>query len=271
MATRKLNMLSGEDVQVLREVVAQWRAGNLGRPLPQDRPSASRPNIVFGVPDSTITGTTGAATQPASGTVSVYNFTSTGGTSDSGRDVTAYNIRSADATTDNYVVCARDYKSGDWLIVPTLKVTANTSCAECVGSGKNAPSYYTVVVDGIANSTCSDCDDYNGTYIMEHLTDCLWGVDSPEPCGTTGGPNQYFRLRAWFTVTGYRMTCTFAGPACGGGFAIDSPAWATARTTGKNDCLNYSSEVLSYSSSDSLLVCNYCVYSGATVTITANS
>ena len=113
---KKLFALSEEDVNTLREVVRAWRAGDLGRPMPKGRQVQGRPDIVFGVVDATVTGTTGAVTTPASGTLSVYGFTSTGGTTDTGRNETVYNLSGTSATTDEWYCAVRDYKSGKFLL-----------------------------------------------------------------------------------------------------------------------------------------------------------
>ena len=80
------------------------------------RPLGGRSDVIFGVVDATVTGTTGAVTDPGSGTLSVYKFTSTGGTSDTGRDETVYNMTTIDATTSEWSVCMRDYQSGLFML-----------------------------------------------------------------------------------------------------------------------------------------------------------
>lgn len=108
--------LSGGDVQTLREIVAAYRAGALGRPTyPGRTPLAERSNVIFGVADAAIAGTSAALADPGSGTLNVYKLSSTGGTTDSGRDETVYNLDTVSRTTDEYTVCVRDYESGKWL------------------------------------------------------------------------------------------------------------------------------------------------------------
>jgi len=80
------------------------------------RPLGGRSDVIFGVVDATVTGTTGAVTDPGSGTLSVYKFTSTGGTSDTGRNETVYNMTAINATTDEWFVCLRDYQSGLFML-----------------------------------------------------------------------------------------------------------------------------------------------------------
>jgi hypothetical protein len=108
--------LSEGDVGVLRELVAAYRSGLLTRPNPSGRYLEQRSEIMFGIVDATITGTTGSATTPGSGTLSVFNFTSTGGTTDSGNNETVYNASATDATTAEWTVCVRDFQSGNWII-----------------------------------------------------------------------------------------------------------------------------------------------------------
>lgn len=108
--------LSQTDVDTLRELVAAYRAGELGRPMPRRFDVPGRVNILFGVVDATVTGTTGAVTNPVSGTLSVYKFTSTGGTTDTGRNETVYNVSAVSATTAEWSVAIRDYESGNFIL-----------------------------------------------------------------------------------------------------------------------------------------------------------
>ena len=158
----KLYALSEGDVTTLRDLIAAFRAGDLGRPMGQKRPLGSRSNSVFGVVDATVTGTTGAGTDPTSGTLSVYKFTSTGGTSDTGTNETVYNMSLTDVTTDQYAVCERDFQSGNWILTPDsaqdpnkrlcrflLDATLTTSDATVLGVITNQYG------SGIAHSTTS--------------------------------------------------------------------------------------------------------------------
>jgi hypothetical protein len=116
--------LTGGDVQTLREIVAAYRAGSLGRPTyPGRTPLGERSNVIFGVADAAIAGTSDDLSDPYCGTLNVYKFTSTGattdqaGTTDSGRDETVYNLSTVSRTTDEYTTCVRDYESGKWIAV----------------------------------------------------------------------------------------------------------------------------------------------------------
>jgi len=114
---KNIYALSESDAATLREMAAAYRAGELGRPLPKPRRPLPRCDVIFGVVDSQILGTTGSVTTPGSGTLNVYTFTSTGGTSDTGRNETVYNATATNASTDEYTVCVRDYNTGHYLIV----------------------------------------------------------------------------------------------------------------------------------------------------------
>ena len=111
-----LYALSESDVSVLRDLVSAYRSGLLGKPNASRRITEQRQEIIFGVVDATITGTTGAATDPGSGTMSVFNFTSTGGTTDTGDNETVYNMSASSATTDEWQVCIRDFQSSNWML-----------------------------------------------------------------------------------------------------------------------------------------------------------
>jgi len=191
--TDKLFALSETDVDALRGILSRYRAGNLGRPKTDTPGLPPRSNVLFGVPDATITGTTGSATNPANGTLSVYNFTSTGGTSDTGSNVTAYNMRSVDSTTDSYAICTRDYQSGNWMILPSLAGAA--TCSLCTGT---VPDPLTVVIAGVANGfgcvTCNTLNiSYSCAYIGQVAGACTWRSATFDYCGRS---NNYVEAQA---------------------------------------------------------------------------
>lgn len=110
-------VLSKSDVDVLRQVVAAWRSGTLGRPLQSPhRPLPARTSVIFGVPDASIEGTSDTLSEPHNGTLNVYTLTSTGGTTDSGRDETVFNLSTVARTTGEFVSAVRDDASGQWLM-----------------------------------------------------------------------------------------------------------------------------------------------------------
>ena len=110
--------LTGDDVTTLRTMVAAWRRGEFRREAGEGLPSlAERPDVLFGVADASIAGTTGTLTKPGSGTLNVYKFTSTGGTSVTTRDETVHNLSTVARTTSEYTVAVRDYQSGRWMAV----------------------------------------------------------------------------------------------------------------------------------------------------------
>jgi hypothetical protein len=99
-------------------MVAAWRRGEFRREAGEGLPSlAERPDVLFGVADASIAGTTGTLTKPGSGTLNVYKFTSTGGTSVTTRDETVHNLSTVARTTSEYTVAVRDYQSGRWMAV----------------------------------------------------------------------------------------------------------------------------------------------------------
>lgn len=110
--------LSRADVDVLRQIVAAYKRGDLGRPLQNARRALpERSGVLFGVVDSAVNGTSGALTDPPSGTLNVYKFTSTGGTTDSGYDETVYNLSTVSRTTDEFTIAVRDFESGKFCAV----------------------------------------------------------------------------------------------------------------------------------------------------------
>ncbi len=63
----------------------------------------------------------------------------------------------------------------------------NRYCHCCVGY--ITPETWTVTVEGIANGTCADCEDLNGTYVLDWVragpfnASCVWELSIPETCG----------------------------------------------------------------------------------------
>ena len=69
------------------------------------------------------------------------------------------------------------------------------TCEPCPGGTNNAPQYMTVVISGMADDTCANCDDYDGTYVLEFDEDlsgaafnqCIWINNAiPLHCGCRG-------------------------------------------------------------------------------------
>ena len=112
-----LYALTATDVSALREIVSAYRSGDLGRPIEANwKWQKYRSVVVFGILDGAAAATTALIGPPKSATLKVYNMTSTGGTTYSGRDETVYNFAPQAATTDRWTFCVRDHYSGNWLI-----------------------------------------------------------------------------------------------------------------------------------------------------------
>lgn len=110
--------LNEDDVTILRQMAAAWKRGDFrvaaGEGLP---PLPERADVIFGVADSPVAGTTGTLTTPGSGLLSVYKFTSTGGTTDTTYNTTVHNLSAVSRTTDQFTIAARDFRSGRWMAV----------------------------------------------------------------------------------------------------------------------------------------------------------
>ena len=66
-------------------------------------------------------------------------------------------------------------------------------CSQCTGAGDNAPQYMTAVLADIANADCSDCTDFNGTYVCEYVpsSNCNWTIGVDTVCLQFGGSEPY--------------------------------------------------------------------------------
>jgi hypothetical protein len=66
----------------------------------------------------------------------------------------------------------------------TVSATFVGCCYSCDDS---TPDEYQVTIGGVANSTgCTDCVDFNGTYVLSRINDCTWNLcatpDNPPTC-----------------------------------------------------------------------------------------
>jgi hypothetical protein len=68
-------------------------------------------------------------------------------------------------------------------------------CSDCTAG--TTPTTWTVVIADIADDTCGDCTDYNGTYTPTQQTACQWGIYTGHNICSLGAMN--VRL----TVSGY--------------------------------------------------------------------
>lgn len=102
-------------VEALNAVQQAYRRGELQRrPLRGGRRLPVRTVSEFGKADAVISGST--TVTPGSGTVSIWSFTSTGGTTDTGTNVTAYNMTDRDVHTGGWVQLLRHERTGNWMI-----------------------------------------------------------------------------------------------------------------------------------------------------------
>lgn len=61
--------------------------------------------------------------------------------------------------------------------VNCANVIEDTTCEEDYCPSGNPPQCYEVIFEGITNNMCTDCDSWNGTYILEKNAGCSWSVN----------------------------------------------------------------------------------------------
>jgi hypothetical protein len=183
----ELYALTKKDVDILKQIVSAWRNANGSEP--KYRPGSrylDRVDILFGVAESAVAGTTGTLTNPGSGTLNVYKFTSTGGTTDTTRDETVYNLSSVARTTSEYTVAVRDYQSGKFMAVAgsggtgSKKVCSFTLDASLTTTTEYAAAKITAQIgDGTAHSTTGTINVYNTLdgYTTGYIFDGSSGVN----------------------------------------------------------------------------------------------
>lgn len=124
------NLLSLKDGGALRPAGFNQKVWNLSSiPLTSGsahigyREATSGRTVVFtnqvveiGKADSTIAASSTGGT-PGSGTVSIYTFTSTGGTTDTGENVTAFNLSIDSVAAGRWLGLNRHDRTGLWLII----------------------------------------------------------------------------------------------------------------------------------------------------------
>lgn len=62
-------------------------------------------------------------------------------------------------------------------------VPGYAACSYCTGTGDNSPEYMTLVISGVANNACSDCGEYNGTWVILWSSACIWQEVVEVGCG----------------------------------------------------------------------------------------
>lgn len=161
----KVYGLSDNDVRVLKDMVASWRRGQFDRKVqPERRPARERTDCIFGIPDDELDAYN-SGQDPPYATLKIYNYTSTGGTTVTEQTATIYNVTPTARTTDQFVVCVRDFESGRWQVagggggtykkhlcrfeleeeLTVASSEANAHVLEYIGEGNSHPSDYIVV------------------------------------------------------------------------------------------------------------------------------
>ena len=111
--------LTLNQVQRLEKMLRAFEAGDLSRSTPvSDHRFLETPATVWGLLDLGTNGTTDLASPPKTtgNTLNVYALTSTGGTTDTGVDVTVLNPFMAHATTDRWVVAQKDSQTDHYIL-----------------------------------------------------------------------------------------------------------------------------------------------------------
>ena len=110
-------------------------------------------------------------------------------------------------------------------------------CITCGGCTGDVPRSWSFTISGVTDATCTDCDNYNGTFQVDFLNDtgttCLWETTERGVC--TDPVTTKERWRFLINTSGKMQINVFTG----NGFSADT--WR--KTGGPFDCLT--SHVLS--------------------------
>jgi len=133
--------LTATDVQRIKRMLRAYENDvKANTPRHAGDRQVKRDDCLFGRADDTISGST--TSTPGSGTVSLWKFTSTGGTTDTGDNVTAHNMTDRDIRTQGWVILHRDWRSNRWMIT----------------NGANVAYMYHALLQGaLASSTAATC------------------------------------------------------------------------------------------------------------------
>lgn len=105
-----------DSAEKIARVVRQELMRQQVLPRAQRRPSPGSPrDIEFGKADSTISAATTSGVF-GNGTCSIYTFTSTGGTTDTGENLTAWNMSLDTVAAGPWLQFKRHFRTGRWLI-----------------------------------------------------------------------------------------------------------------------------------------------------------
>lgn len=156
-----LHFLNESQCARIAAMLAAYERGELrgSPPVPSRPPEFCR--VEFGKPDATILGVTGLGAQPVGGLVSIYTMSTTGNCTDTGHNITAYNLSTVDVTASHWVHIHRQERSGKYLILgayenqcikPLVRVVLATSLNQTNSSvsGAKVTNQYGL---GLATST----------------------------------------------------------------------------------------------------------------------
>jgi len=149
----------------------------------------------------------------------------------------------------------------------TVSMTFNGCCYLC---GDSTPLEMQVVLAGVANDTgCSDCSEFNGTYILPATDACEWqlctGFDPDPNCSSTTVQSMRITMtnsRLLGTTTTEVKCQLYTSADCSSGF-VGQQVFQNTTSNARVYC-EYSSENISASASST-----FCDWSSATCTVTA--
>lgn len=133
------------------------------------------------------------------------------------------------------------------------------ACSRCDGP---YPQSYSITLAGISDDLCSDCTDYNDTFVVEcdrrQLGDCAFDFTfDPVPCGRAGGDQLDILVLAFLFDGANRVRVTLdCGPACS---AVWRKVWPLT-----NEC-EMTAEVLPFAFDTT----GECTFTGSTATVTS--
>jgi len=75
--------------------------------------------------------------------------------------------------------------------VPTIPIERMFDCNECTDG---APVCWEVNFSGVTNNACLQCENYDGTHVLTHVSGCSW-QKTLSACGFANEINLFFGLR----------------------------------------------------------------------------
>jgi hypothetical protein len=113
-------------------------------------------------------------------------------------------------------------------------------CTHCSGSTDNAPVAYKVKFVGYTNGSCTDCLNFNRSYVVPNVSSCTWDVSKTDTGYCSHGTDR----EAGFSISATHVSAQHT-IGLGG---LSQIVTYTNTESAPHSCTGFSSKVIAYSS-----------------------